>query len=94
LANHNHRPNKRLKDAHKKKKFSKQTKKKMAKGGDTSSSSAAISFPWWITLWLIISAPVQLWDALFIMFRPRSMVGGDLFKIWIPCTFFNSNINR
>ena len=45
---------------------------------------ALAKWPWWIKLWLFVSSLVVLWDASFVLLRPRSMEGGDLFWIWTP----------
>ncbi|KAK3701741.1 hypothetical protein QZH41_018896, partial [Actinostola sp. cb2023] len=34
--------------------------------------------PFWIALWLAISSVVCTIDTLFVLFRPRTLVGGDL----------------
>ncbi|KAF2746597.1 hypothetical protein M011DRAFT_74101 [Sporormia fimetaria CBS 119925] len=35
--------------------------------------------------WLLISVPLQLWDALYILLRPHTMAGGKLqWPIWKP----------
>jgi len=41
-----------------------------------------------VWLWFIISIPVVLWDASFILVRPRSLPGGDLFFLWEPYTIY------
>ncbi len=41
--------------------------------------------PLWIKLWLLVSLPVVVWDATFILFRPQSLPGGELHHIWQPC---------
>jgi len=40
--------------------------------------------PTWAVIWLAVSFPIVIWDALYIIFRPRSMAGGDLEHIWAP----------
>ncbi|KAF8150926.1 hypothetical protein B0H34DRAFT_156886 [Crassisporium funariophilum] len=36
----------------------------------------------WISLWFLITAPLILWDAGYVLMRPRSMEGGDLRWFW------------
>ncbi|KAF9532669.1 hypothetical protein CPB83DRAFT_890853 [Crepidotus variabilis] len=36
----------------------------------------------WISAWFAITAPIILWDAGYLLMRPRSMEGGDLRWIW------------
>ncbi|CAA7258806.1 unnamed protein product [Cyclocybe aegerita] len=36
----------------------------------------------WIALWFLITAPIILWDAGYVLMRPRSMEGGDLRWLW------------
>ncbi|KAF8960013.1 hypothetical protein BDZ97DRAFT_1355474 [Flammula alnicola] len=36
----------------------------------------------WIALWFLITAPIILWDAGYVLMRPRSMEGGDLRWFW------------
>ena len=38
----------------------------------------------YIWIWCILSFPIVVWDALYILYRPRSMKGGDLEFIWVP----------
>ncbi|GAX79822.1 hypothetical protein CEUSTIGMA_g7262.t1 [Chlamydomonas eustigma] len=40
--------------------------------------------PIWIKFWMGISGFVVLYDAGYVLMRPRSMPGGDLFSIWSP----------
>ena len=40
--------------------------------------------PRWATAWAIIGSFVCLWDATYIVTRPRSMEKGDLFHIFFP----------
>jgi len=42
----------------------------------------------WITLWILITAPMMLWDAGYCLMRPRSMVGGDLHWFWKPYEYY------
>jgi len=46
--------------------------------------------PLWISVWLFISNFVVTWDALYIFFRPRSLIGGDLHWIWKPYGLYES----
>ncbi|KAF8514948.1 hypothetical protein BU17DRAFT_52032 [Hysterangium stoloniferum] len=43
-----------------------------------------------ISAWFILTTPVILWDAGYVMEtnRPRSMVGGDLHWIWKPYALY------
>ncbi|PPQ72340.1 hypothetical protein CVT26_007311 [Gymnopilus dilepis] len=36
----------------------------------------------WISLWFLLTAPIILWDAGYVLMRPRSMEGGDLRWFW------------
>ncbi|KIM39356.1 hypothetical protein M413DRAFT_29514 [Hebeloma cylindrosporum] len=36
----------------------------------------------WISLWFLVTAPIILWDASYVLMRPRSMEGGDLRWFW------------
>ncbi|CAF3320631.1 unnamed protein product [Rotaria socialis] len=40
--------------------------------------------PAWATLWTVIGSLVCIWDATYIITRPRSMANGDLFHIFSP----------
>lgn len=40
--------------------------------------------PWWVTAWAVISSLVCIWDATYVLTRPRSMAKGDLFHIFVP----------
>lgn len=40
--------------------------------------------PFWATLWAVIGSLVCLWDATYVLTRPRSMAKGDLFHIFTP----------
>merc|ERR1711879_483618 len=37
-----------------------------------------------VVAWFVLSFPVCLWDALFVLLRPRTMPGGDLAWFWGP----------
>jgi hypothetical protein len=43
-----------------------------------------LDVPTWIKFWMGISGFVVLYDAGYVLMRPRSMPGGDLFPIWSP----------
>lgn len=36
-------------------------------------------------VWFALASVVVIWDALFVLLRPRSMPGGDLQQFWKPC---------
>jgi hypothetical protein len=38
--------------------------------------------PRWIVVWLVVSTPVTLWDASFLLARPASFPDGDLGFLW------------
>jgi hypothetical protein len=40
--------------------------------------------PRWVTAWAVIGSIVCLWDATYVLTRPRSMAKGDLFHIFFP----------
>jgi hypothetical protein len=40
--------------------------------------------PWWATIWTIIGSLVCIWDATYILYRPRTMANGDLFHLYFP----------
>ena len=56
---------------------------KMAKPAPASSVAAGV--PTWVSAWLIISGLVCIWDASFVLLRPRSLPGGDLAHVFSPC---------
>jgi len=35
-------------------------------------------------LWLIVSSLLVVWDALYILYRPATMKGGQYFKYFFP----------
>ena len=37
-------------------------------------------------VWFGLASLVVIWDALFVLLRPRSMSGGDLHHFWKPCS--------
>jgi hypothetical protein len=49
-----------------------------------SNRSGQCSMPLWATAWAIIGSLVCLWDATYVLTRPRSMANGDLFYIFVP----------
>ncbi|KAF5358784.1 hypothetical protein D9758_008538 [Tetrapyrgos nigripes] len=42
----------------------------------------------WISWWFAFSAVVMSWDSGYLLLRPRSMAGGDLYWLWKPYTFY------
>ena len=42
----------------------------------------------WIKLWLAASGLLVLYDAGYVLMRPRSMPGGDLSHIWQPYVLY------
>lgn len=42
----------------------------------------SLRLPRWVTLWLVISTLVVIWDALFVLLRPASFPGGELGFLW------------
>lgn len=40
--------------------------------------------PHWATAWAVISSLICIWDATYVITRPRSMANGDLFHIFTP----------
>eukprot|EP00798_Chlamydomonas_sp_ICE-L_P020932 gene20932-27782_t len=38
----------------------------------------------WMNLWLVVSAALMYWDAGFVLNRPRTIPGGDLFWLYEP----------
>jgi hypothetical protein len=51
---------------------------------DTGNRSGQCFMPRWATAWAIIGSLVCIWDATYILTRPRSMVKGDLFHMFFP----------
>jgi hypothetical protein len=42
-----------------------------------------------VTIWLIVSIPLVLWDVMFVLLRPHSMPGGKLHSpIWTPYALY------
>ncbi|GAA5850720.1 hypothetical protein JCM8547_009068 [Rhodosporidiobolus lusitaniae] len=50
----------------------------------SATSPAVYSAPRWAVLWFIISTLLVAWDTGYVLLRPRSMRGGDLFWLWAP----------
>ncbi|KAL6066735.1 hypothetical protein QOT17_009319 [Balamuthia mandrillaris] len=40
--------------------------------------------PGWMLFWLYVGSLIVLWDASYILLRPRTMKGGDLETFWYP----------
>lgn len=40
------------------------------------------TIPKWILCWLVISITIVSWDVSFLLMRPNSLPGGELFFIW------------
>jgi hypothetical protein len=40
--------------------------------------------PRWVTGWAVIGSLICIWDATYVLTRPRSMAKGDLFHIFYP----------
>ena len=40
--------------------------------------------PRWATTWAIVGSMVCLWDATYVLLRPRTMATGDLFDFYLP----------
>jgi len=40
--------------------------------------------PRWATAWAVIGSLICIWDATYVLTRPRSMANGDLFHIFFP----------
>ncbi|CAF4392077.1 unnamed protein product, partial [Rotaria sp. Silwood2] len=49
-----------------------------------SNNSSQCFMPRWATTWAIIGSLICIWDATYIITRPRSMANGDLFHIFFP----------
>lgn len=52
----------------------------------SSTRSKHLVLPRWITIWMIVTSVCCLWDCGFVLNRPRSMRGGDLFHPFAPYT--------
>ena len=46
------------------------------------------SIPGYLRVWLLVSSCVVLWDAGFVLNRPRSFPGGDLHALWKPYALY------
>lgn len=46
--------------------------------------SSQCFMPRWVTAWAVIGSLICIWDATFVLTRPRSMAKGDLFHIFVP----------
>ena len=44
----------------------------------------ALTIPRFATYWILIGSAICIWDAGFVLNRPRSMPGGDLHWFWVP----------
>lgn len=42
----------------------------------------------WIIAWFVVSTALVAWDAGYMLMRPRSFPGGDLYWIWKPYTLY------
>ena len=49
-----------------------------------SARSSQLEMPRWITAWAVIGSIVCIWDATYVLTRPRSMAKGDLFHLYTP----------
>lgn len=47
-------------------------------------SEKSIKLPVWVTCWALIGSTVCIWDATYVLTRPRSMKNGDLFDYFRP----------
>lgn len=43
-----------------------------------------------VTFWLLISVPIVLWDAGYVLLRPHSMPGGSLHYLWAPYALYGT----
>ncbi|KAI2788755.1 hypothetical protein POX_e06776 [Penicillium oxalicum] len=44
-----------------------------------------------LTVWLVVSVPLVIWDTGYVLLRPHSMPGGSLHSpIWIPYALYGS----
>ncbi|UJR37601.1 hypothetical protein I4U23_030298 [Adineta vaga] len=50
----------------------------------TNIRSNQCSMPGWATAWAVISSLTCIYDATYVLVRPRSMAKGDLFHIFYP----------
>jgi hypothetical protein len=49
-----------------------------------SARSSQLEMPRWATAWAVIGSIVCIWDATYVLTRPRSMAKGDLFHMYTP----------
>ncbi len=49
-----------------------------------SNRSSQCFMPGWATAWAIIGSLICIWDATYVVTRPRSMAKGDLFHLFSP----------
>ncbi|BGP00858.1 protein of Emopamil-binding family [Rhodotorula toruloides] len=40
--------------------------------------------PAWVAVWFVVSTLLVAWDTGYVLLRPRTMPGGDLFWFWKP----------
>lgn len=46
--------------------------------------SKQLTMPRWATIWAVLGSLVCIWDATYVLTRPRSMAKGDLFHLFTP----------
>ncbi|CAF3974551.1 unnamed protein product [Adineta steineri] len=56
----------------------------MPSKSNTNTRSNQCYMPLWITEWAIVSSLICIWDATYVLTRPRSMAKGDLFHLFSP----------
>lgn len=56
----------------------------MPSNSNTTPPSKQLSMPRWATAWAVLGSMVCIWDATYVLTRPRSMAKGDLFHIFFP----------
>jgi len=49
-----------------------------------SNQPVQLFMPRWATAWAVIGSLICIWDATYVLTRPRSMANGDLFHIFFP----------
>ncbi|KAF8316150.1 hypothetical protein DL93DRAFT_2078415 [Clavulina sp. PMI_390] len=54
------------------------------------SLSSNSPLPTWIAVWFSLSSILVLWDAGFLLVRPRGFPGGDLSWIWEPYSLYST----
>ncbi|BGP45322.1 hypothetical protein JCM10450v2_001140 [Rhodotorula kratochvilovae] len=52
------------------------------------STTATYRAPVWAWWWFVVSTLLVAWDTGFVLLRPRSMHGGDLYWLWKPYTLY------